>query len=69
MEEKKGGKEEDQEKEYFKKKNADRCWDNWLPGVLIYAGTIVKVYPDRAFALLRYLDLIYQAYVDFPGPA
>ena len=60
-----GDKEEDRKKEKINK--PERCWASWLPGILIYTGTIVKAYPSRAFALIQYIDIIYRAYIDFPG--
>ena len=35
----------------------------WLPGFLIYAGTIYDIYRNKVFDI----DLIYRAYVDFLG--
>ena len=64
IEEKKGSKDEEKERETFRKKKVERCWTNWLTVFLIYTGTIIKAYPDRGFALLQYLDLIHRAYVD-----
>ena len=62
-------KEDDKDKERHRKKKLDRTWANWLPGVLIYAGVVVKAQPWQAQSLFQYLDLIYWAYVDFVGQA
>ena len=45
----------------------EHSWANWLTGFLIYFRVIVKEQPWRAQSLGPYLDLIYRAYVDFPG--
>lgn len=41
---------------------------NWLPAFIMYTGIISKARQESGAALFKYLDLIYRAYVDFPGP-
>ena len=67
LEEKKKDKEDEREKETVHRCKSKRCWANWLPRFFIYAGTIVRAQPERAFSLIQYIDLIYRACVDFPG--
>ena len=59
-------KDEEEEERRWRKK-PQHTWANWLPAFLIYAGIIVKAEPWCALSLFQYLDLIYSAYVDFPG--
>ena len=67
IEDKKKDKEEEREREKLCWCKSDRCWANCLPVFFIYVGTVVFAYLQRALALIQYMDLIYKAYVDFPG--
>lgn len=57
------------EKEKIRRRKPECCWANWLIGFFIYAWTVVRAHPEKAFTLTQYMDLIYQSYVDFPGLA
>lgn len=56
---------DDKGKEILKKRKIGRNWTNWLFGFLVYTGIIVCAYPDRRLALFQYLDIIYNAYLNF----
>ena len=57
------------EKERSHRNKPNRSRVNWRLAFIIYAGIIIKVQPWRAFSLFKQLDLIYRAYMDFPGHA
>ena len=59
--------EDEVDKERRRHQNPKQSWANWLPGFLMYFGIIIKTKPWRAQSLVHYLDLIYRAYMDFPG--
>ena len=61
--------EEERDRKKMRQCKPNRCWVNWLPGLFIYAGTVVRAQPERALSLIQYMDIIYRAYVDFPGHA
>ena len=51
------------------KHKPDQCWANWLPVFFIQAEIIIRAQSERVFSLILYIDLMYRAYVDFPGYA
>ena len=55
------------DKKRRQRKKPEHTWANWLLGFLIYAGIMVKAQPWCALFLFQYLDLIFRAYMDFPG--
>ena len=66
-EEKDLDKEDDKGKKRRRKKKPARTWSNWLPGLLVYTGVVVKAQPWWVQSLFQYLDLIYRMYVEFTG--
>lgn len=74
LDEKELEKEDEVGKERYLCKKPEHSWANWLPGYTIYMGTptiymgvIIAAQPWHALSLIQYQDLIYRAYVDFPG--
>lgn len=51
----------------FKWKNVDRTWANWLPGILIYIGSLAWHHPIRTAPLFQSINIIYEVYRDFTG--
>lgn len=53
----------------FRKRKIDTNWNNWLTGYIVYMSVVVQMQAARAGPMLKYLDIIYQAYREYAVPA
>lgn len=55
--------------ELTRRRKIDRNWTNWLYGYTIYMAVVTQIYPKKAGALIKYLDIIHRTLRDFGGQA
>ncbi|XP_053161403.1 uncharacterized protein LOC128349340 [Hemicordylus capensis] len=63
------GKGDLRDKERIRYKTVDRNWSNWLVGYMVYMGVMLQKQPVWGASMVKYLDIIYHAFLEYSGPA